>query len=218
MPRSATCRMPRPFRATSPKPPTLLAVSTFSSTTPRGSVRPTTRPDGPPAFRSTCWRRCARRGRRSSSLETAEAGVILNISSISGFRASVRTPPYGAVKAAILEYTLTQETAALAPKRIRVNCIAPGSIEFPGGTWARAKANNPDLYGRILGSIPFGRGAGRKRWRKSPCSCARRSPAGLPAKTSPSMAGRCSSEGKCSLGGLVHAYLRRSRRAHARRP
>ncbi|HYZ40207.1 MAG TPA: SDR family oxidoreductase, partial [Stellaceae bacterium] len=81
---------------------------------------------------------------------------ILNISSISGFRASVRTPPYGAVKAAVLEYTLTQ-AAAFARKGIRVNCIAPGSIEFPGGTWARAKTNNPDLYGRILRSIPFGR-------------------------------------------------------------
>ena len=89
-------------------------------------------------------------------LEKSEDGSILNISSISGFRASVRTPPYGAVKAAVLEYTLTQ-AAALARKRIRVNCIAPGSIEFPGGTWARAKANNPDLYGRILRSIPFGR-------------------------------------------------------------
>jgi 3-oxoacyl-[acyl-carrier protein] reductase len=89
-------------------------------------------------------------------LEKSVAGAIVNISSISGFRASVRTPPYGAVKAAILEYTLTQ-AAALARKGIRVNCIAPGSIEFPGGTWDRAKANNPDLYGRILRSIPFGR-------------------------------------------------------------
>jgi 3-oxoacyl-[acyl-carrier protein] reductase len=89
-------------------------------------------------------------------LEKSEAGSILNISSISGFKASVRTPPYGAVKAAILEYTLTQ-AAALAHKRIRVNCIAPGSIEFPGGTWARAKANNPTLYAGILRSIPFGR-------------------------------------------------------------
>jgi 3-oxoacyl-[acyl-carrier protein] reductase len=51
---------------------------------------------------------------------------------------------------------LTQ-AAALARKNIRVNCIAPGSIEFPGGTWARAKANNPDLYRGILRSIPFGR-------------------------------------------------------------
>jgi 3-oxoacyl-[acyl-carrier protein] reductase len=89
-------------------------------------------------------------------LEKSDAGVILNISSISGLRATPRTPPYAAAKAAVIEYTLTQ-AAALARKGIRVNGIAPGSIEFPGGTWARAKANNPDLYGRILRSIPFGR-------------------------------------------------------------
>ena len=89
-------------------------------------------------------------------LEKSGSGVILNISSISGLRATPRTPPYAAAKAAVIEYTLTQ-AAALARQGIRVNGIAPGSIEFPGGTWARAKANNPDLYGRILRSIPFGR-------------------------------------------------------------
>jgi len=89
-------------------------------------------------------------------LEKSGSGTILNISSISGFRATPRTPPYAAVKAAVLQYTLTQ-AASLARKGIRVNCIAPGSIEFPGGTWERARLNNPDLYGRILRSIPFGR-------------------------------------------------------------
>jgi 3-oxoacyl-[acyl-carrier protein] reductase len=84
------------------------------------------------------------------------AGTILNISSISGFRASARTPPYGAVKAAILEYTQTA-AAQFARSGIRVNCIAPGSIEFPGGTWERAKNQNPSLYAAILRSIPFGR-------------------------------------------------------------
>ena len=89
-------------------------------------------------------------------LEQSEAGAIINISSISGFGASARTPPYGAVKAAIISYTQS-EALVLARKGIRVNCIAPGSIEFPGGTWDRAKANNPQLYGSILRSIPFGR-------------------------------------------------------------
>jgi 3-oxoacyl-[acyl-carrier protein] reductase len=89
-------------------------------------------------------------------LEKSGSGTILNISSISGFRATPRTPPYAAVKAAVLQYTLTQ-ASTLARKGIRVNCIAPGSIEFPGGTWERARLNNPDLYGRILRSIPFGR-------------------------------------------------------------
>jgi 3-oxoacyl-[acyl-carrier protein] reductase len=89
-------------------------------------------------------------------LEKSSSGAILNISSISGLRATPRTPPYAAVKAAVVNYTLT-EAAALARKGIRVNGIAPGSIEFPGGTWERARLNNPDLYGRILRSIPFGR-------------------------------------------------------------
>lgn len=89
-------------------------------------------------------------------LERSGAGAIINISSISGIGASARTPPYGAVKAAIISYTQS-EALALAKKGIRVNCIAPGSIEFPGGTWERAKTNNPQLYGAILRGIPFGR-------------------------------------------------------------
>jgi 3-oxoacyl-[acyl-carrier protein] reductase len=89
-------------------------------------------------------------------LEQSGAGSIINISSISGLVASARTPPYGAVKAAIIEYTQT-EAALLAKKGIRVNCIAPGSIEFPGGSWDRRKTDNPQLYNSILRGIPFGR-------------------------------------------------------------
>ena len=85
-----------------------------------------------------------------------QGGSIIHISSISGLGASVRTPPYGAVKAAVIEYTKTQ-ALALAPKRIRVNCIAPGSIFFKGGVWDNAQQKNPALYERILASIPSGR-------------------------------------------------------------
>jgi len=45
----------------------------------------------------------------------------------------------------------------LSKHRIRVNCIAPGSIEFPGGVWARRKAEARDVYDRTLASVPFGR-------------------------------------------------------------
>ena len=89
-------------------------------------------------------------------MEAQGSGAIVNISSISGLRASSRTPPYGAVKAAVIQYTLT-EAAALARKGIRVNCIAPGSIEFPGGSWEKRKNDNPRLYDAILRGIPFGR-------------------------------------------------------------
>jgi 3-oxoacyl-[acyl-carrier protein] reductase len=89
-------------------------------------------------------------------MEKAGGGAIVNISSISAFRPSTRTPPYGAAKAAVVHYTATQ-AAMLAVKKIRVNCIAPGSIEFPGGTWDLAKTHNRALYDRIFASIPFGR-------------------------------------------------------------
>jgi 3-oxoacyl-[acyl-carrier protein] reductase len=89
-------------------------------------------------------------------LTATGAGAIVNVSSISGFRASVRTPAYAAVKAAIVSYTGSQ-AAMLARKGVRVNCVAPGSIEFPGGLWDQRKRDAPDLYNGVLGSIPFGR-------------------------------------------------------------
>ena len=83
-------------------------------------------------------------------------GSIIHISSISGLRTSIRTPPYGAVKAALIQYTRNQ-AARFAAKKIRVNCIAPGSIEFPGGIWANRKVDNPALYKGVLNGIPWGR-------------------------------------------------------------
>lgn len=89
-------------------------------------------------------------------IEKAGGGSILHVSSIAGLAPSVRTPPYGAVKAALIQLTMTQ-AASLAKSNIRVNCVAPGSIEFPGGVWDQAKQGNPKLYNAILGGIPFGR-------------------------------------------------------------
>ena len=56
----------------------------------------------------------------------------------------------------MVNYTQSQ-ALMLAPKRIRVNAIAPGSIEFPGGTWEQRRTQSPQLYNAILKSIPFGR-------------------------------------------------------------
>ncbi len=89
-------------------------------------------------------------------IEKAGGGAILNISSISAYRASARTAPYAAVKAAVINYTMSQ-ALALASKKIRVNAVAPGSIEFPEGIWEKRKTSDPELYGAILRSIPWGR-------------------------------------------------------------
>jgi 3-oxoacyl-[acyl-carrier protein] reductase len=55
-----------------------------------------------------------------------------------------------------MHYT-TSQAALVARKKIRVNCIAPGSIEFPGGHWESRRLANDPVYPRILQSIPFGR-------------------------------------------------------------
>jgi 3-oxoacyl-[acyl-carrier protein] reductase len=70
-------------------------------------------------------------------LEKSTGASIVSISSISAYRPSVRGAPYAAVKAAANSYTASQ-ALTLAPKAIRVNAIAPGSIEFPGGSWENA--------------------------------------------------------------------------------
>lgn len=93
----------------------------------------------------------------ANAVNGGKAGAsIINISSISGLRPAGRQPPYGAVKAAVIHYTMSQ-AATLARKNIRANCIAPGSIEFPGGVWDRRKKDAPQLYNAIHKSIPFGR-------------------------------------------------------------
>ena len=86
-------------------------------------------------------------------LERGRDPTIINISSGSGMNPSVRTPAYGAAKGAVIHYTRTQ-AATLASKGIRVNCVAPGSIEFPGGGWERRKSEEPALYNQVLASMP----------------------------------------------------------------
>lgn len=83
-------------------------------------------------------------------------GNVVNTSSISALRPSTRQPPYGAIKAAAIHYTATQ-AAMYAKDGIRVNGVAPGSIEFPGGVWDKRKSDNPNLYNAVFRAIPFGR-------------------------------------------------------------
>lgn len=88
-------------------------------------------------------------------LQQSAAGCILNVSSINGLKPTPRTVAYSTAKAALNYYT-TALASELATQKIRVNAIAPGSIEFPGGLWERRREQAPELYARIRDSIPFG--------------------------------------------------------------
>ena len=96
------------------------------------------------------------RGTRAAIPLLGPGSSIVNVSSISALRASSRAAPYGAVKAAVVHYT-GSAAKMLARKGIRVNAVAPGSIEFPGGSWEDRKTSNPELYNSTLAQIPFGR-------------------------------------------------------------
>ncbi|TVP51970.1 MAG: SDR family oxidoreductase [Mongoliibacter sp.] len=85
----------------------------------------------------------------------AGSGNILFISSGSGLEAG-SPPAYAAAKAAIISYSKTI-AIQLAPNNIRVNTLAPGSVEFPGGLWEMAKTHNRPMYDWALNSIHCGR-------------------------------------------------------------
>ena len=82
-------------------------------------------------------------------------GSILHIASGSGLEAG-SPPAYAAAKAAVISHSKTL-AVALAARRIRVNVIAPGSVEFPGGHWEAARSSQPEFYASMLGTIPWGR-------------------------------------------------------------
>lgn len=93
-------------------------------------------------------------------------GVIVHISSNSGLEAADISSmpglqpgalaPYAAAKAALISYSKTC-AIDLAPQRIRVNVVAPGSTEFPGGLWDGIKKTNRVLYDRVHAMFPGGR-------------------------------------------------------------
>jgi 3-oxoacyl-[acyl-carrier protein] reductase len=83
-------------------------------------------------------------------------GAIVMIASIYG-RESGGRMTYNAVKAA--EISLAKSMAQqLARDNIRVNSVAPGSILFPGGSWARRQQEDPaGIAEFVRRELPFGR-------------------------------------------------------------
>jgi NAD(P)-dependent dehydrogenase (short-subunit alcohol dehydrogenase family) len=85
-------------------------------------------------------------------IEDDQPGAIVNVSSLSGLRGAPSLAPYGAAKAAVMQFT--QSLALdLADAGIRVNCVGPTAIDGPT---LRESVSEAHIQ-RIAASIPLGR-------------------------------------------------------------
>jgi 3-oxoacyl-[acyl-carrier protein] reductase len=83
-------------------------------------------------------------------------GAIVCVSSICGREALGAPVTYSAAKAA-LDAAVNGLSRPLAVEGIRINGVAPGNILFPGGTWDRKLAENPEAVAAMLArDVPQG--------------------------------------------------------------
>jgi 3-oxoacyl-[acyl-carrier protein] reductase len=89
-------------------------------------------------------------------MEARGGGSVVIVGSISGWKPAPRAQ-YGAAKAGemFLAAALAWE---LAPYRVRVNTVTPGSLRFPGGGWERFSMEHPEAYAEFARrEFPWGR-------------------------------------------------------------
>ena len=79
-------------------------------------------------------------------------GAVVNITSISGFRASTLRVAYGTSKAALAHLTL-QQAAELGEKGVRVNAVAPGPVD----TKLALAVHSPEIRAAYHDAIPLNR-------------------------------------------------------------
>lgn len=79
-------------------------------------------------------------------------GAIVNITSISGLRASTMRVAYGTSKAAVAHLTL-QQAAEFGERGVRVNAVAPGPVE----TAMAKKVHTPAIRAAYHDAIPLNR-------------------------------------------------------------
>lgn len=89
-------------------------------------------------------------------LKRSDAGSIVLISSIAALHVPGGPKPYGAMKAAVINYGKGL-ARSLAPEGIRVNSVSPGNIYFEDGVWGKTKRNNPEFFRKQIAANPMGR-------------------------------------------------------------
>lgn len=91
------------------------------------------------------------------TMTASRQGSIVMVASIVGLESTPAPLPYSAAKAALVNYgkNLARQ---LGPFNVRVNCVAPGNVLFPGGSWERHLAERPDeVLRQIEADVPLRR-------------------------------------------------------------
>jgi 3-oxoacyl-[acyl-carrier protein] reductase len=84
------------------------------------------------------------------------SGCLLFISSIAGLEAIGAPTDYSVAKSAIV--ALTKQLARKLAPRVRVNCLAPGNVIFPGGSWdVKIQADAEQVKALINNTVPMKR-------------------------------------------------------------
>ena len=89
-------------------------------------------------------------------LAESDSGSIVLMSSTAALETFVAPQAFNALKAALITHG-SQLSQAFAPQGIRVNCVSPGAIYYPGGNWEVIEGAMPELFNATLAKMPMGR-------------------------------------------------------------
>ena len=87
-------------------------------------------------------------------IESSSSGAIVNIGSVNAQLALPDNAAYVSSKGGLLQLTRAM-AVALAPSGIRVNMVAPGSIDTP--LQRTGQSRSPTLHARVMSRTPLGR-------------------------------------------------------------
>ena len=94
--------------------------------------------------------------RATLPLLRANGGCLLFVSSIAGLEAIGAPTDYSVAKTALV--ALTKQMARRLAPGVRVNCLAPGNVNFPGGSWdAKIQADPQRVMALIEATVPMKR-------------------------------------------------------------
>lgn len=109
---------------------------------------------------ATAWRSnftvAEESARATLPLLQASHGCLLFVSSIAGREAIGAPTDYSVAKAAVI--ALTKQLARRLAPAVRVNCLAPGNVHFPGGAWdEKMQADPARVEAFVAATVPMRR-------------------------------------------------------------